>query len=129
MMYHDAVIDITHLRLRTYIGFNPEELEKKQDVVIDVSIHYPAHKACETDDESKALDYKIITKAIIQHVENGRFKLLEKLTADVLDIAMAPEQVSYAAVTIEKPHALRFSDSVSVTLSARREISQSSTCR
>ncbi len=121
MIYHDAVINITHLRLRTYIGFNPEELEKKQDVVIDVSIHYPAKRACSSDNELEALDYKIITKAIIEHVENGRFKLLEKLTADVLDIAMRSEQVSKASVTIEKPHALRFSDSVSVTLSAERD--------
>ncbi|MDX1452501.1 MAG: dihydroneopterin triphosphate 2'-epimerase [Oleiphilaceae bacterium] len=120
MIFDDAIIHITHLRLRTYIGFNPEELEKKQDVVIDVRIHYPAAQACSSDDENEALDYKVITKAIIEHVESGRFKLLEKLTADVLEIAMRPTQVSRAEVTIEKPHALRFSDSVSVTLSASR---------
>ena len=33
----DATITIRNLRLRTYIGFKPEELEKKQDVIINAS--------------------------------------------------------------------------------------------
>ena len=84
MKITDATIGIQNLRLRTYIGFNPEELEKKQDVVINTSISYSAVNAYKTDKEENALDYKVITKAIIELVESGRFKLLEKLCADVL---------------------------------------------
>jgi len=120
VIYEDAVIKITSLRLRTYIGFKPEELEKKQDVVINAEVRYPAKNACQTDSELNALDYKVITKGIIHLVETGRFKLLEKMTADVLEFIMQDEQVSAAKVTIEKPHALRFSDSVSLTLSASK---------
>ena len=123
MYLEDAEINITNLRLRTYIGFNPEELEKKQDVVINASIFYPANQACESDREQEALDYKIITKSVIQLVESGRFKLLEKLTADVVNLIMAHPQVSACKVSIEKPHALRFADSVSVTLRANRNMS------
>jgi D-erythro-7,8-dihydroneopterin triphosphate epimerase len=118
--YDLARIDIQNLRLRTYIGFNPEELEKKQDVVINLKILYPGAKACHSDDEAQALDYKVITKMIIKLVEEGRFKLLEKLCSDVLDAVMVYEQVTTASVTIEKPHALRFADSVSLTLSASK---------
>jgi D-erythro-7,8-dihydroneopterin triphosphate epimerase len=53
-------------------------------------------------------------------VEEGRFKLLEKLCSDVLEAVMVYEQVTTASVTIEKPHALRFADSVSLTLSASK---------
>jgi len=119
--YQDAEINITNLRLRTYIGFNPEELEKKQDVVISAHIRYPAKQACLSDSETQALDYKVITKAMIKLVEEGRFKLLEKLTSDLLALAMRDPLVSSASVSVEKPHALRFADSVSVTLSATRE--------
>ncbi|WP_350609694.1 dihydroneopterin aldolase, partial [Pseudoalteromonas sp. 41-MNA-CIBAN-0057] len=38
----NAIINVTNLRLRTFIGFNPDEREKKQDVVINLEIHYPA---------------------------------------------------------------------------------------
>ncbi len=120
MHIEPAEIHISNLRLRTFIGFNPEELEKKQDVVINVKIRYDARAACSSDSELEALDYKVITKSIISHVESGRFKLLEKLCADVLDLAMKDLAVEDAKVVVEKPHALRFADAVSVTLSAQR---------
>jgi len=121
VIFDNAEIRITNLRLRTYIGFNPEELQKKQDVVINAKIFYPANQACETDSEIQALDYKVVTKAIIKLVEDGRFKLLEKLTADVTSLIMDNQQVVRAEVSIEKPHALRFADSVSITLRAHRD--------
>jgi len=120
MRISDATITIKNLRLRTFIGFKPEELEKKQDVIINASVSYAANQAVETDRENDALDYKAITKSIIELVENGRFKLLEKLCADVLGHISENDLIKNASVTIEKPHALRFADSVSVTLSAKR---------
>ena len=63
-----------------------------------------------------ALNYKTITKKIISTVENGRFLLLEKLVGDVLDICAEPAEVTKARVTVDKPHALRFADSVSLTM-------------
>ena len=116
----EARIDISNLRLRTFIGFNPEEKNKQQDIVVNAEIHYRADQAFQTDEADDALNYKIITKRMIHHIENGRFHLLEKLTADLLNIATESERVSFARVKIDKPHALRFADSVSVTLSATR---------
>ena len=115
-----ATIHISNLRLRTYIGFNPEEKTKQQDIIVNVRIRYRADPAFVSDDKVDALNYRSITKKMIYHIENGRFHLLEKLTADLLAIATESEQVSYAEVRVDKPHALRFSDSVSVTLSAER---------
>ena len=112
----NAVINITNLRLRTFIGFNTDEQEKQQDIVINAEIHYPASELCLSDDVNKAVNYKIITKKIIQHVEQGRFLLLEKLVADTLGICCDHPKISYARVKIDKPHALRFADSVSLTL-------------
>jgi D-erythro-7,8-dihydroneopterin triphosphate epimerase len=54
-------------------------------------------------------------------VEEGRFLLLEKLVADVLAICSDHSSVIAARVTIDKPHALRFADSVSLTLEHRAE--------
>jgi len=121
LIISEATINISNLRLRTYIGFNPEEKSKQQDVTVNAQIRYRAEPAFSSDDENDALNYKIITKRMIHHIEHGRFHLLEKLTADLLAIATESEQVSFARVTVDKPHALRFADSVSVTLSASRE--------
>ncbi|MBT0588048.1 dihydroneopterin triphosphate 2'-epimerase [Alteromonas oceanisediminis] len=125
MTLNQATIRIKNLRLRTYIGINEDEIKNKQDVVVNVKIHYDAEQATNSDQMDDALNYKTITKAIIRLVEDNRFYLLEKLTADVLAIAAEHRWVSYAEVEVDKPHALRFSDSVSLMLSCTKEKSAS----
>lgn len=120
MSQPDAIIRIKNLRRRTFIGIKEEEILNRQDIVINVAIHYPAEKARVSEDINDALNYRTITKNIIQHVESNRFSLLEKLTQDVLDIAREHHWVTYAEVEIDKLHALRYADSVSMTLSWRR---------
>lgn len=111
-----AVINIKNLRLRTLIGFNPDEKVKKQDVVLNIEIKYAAGVAVLQDHIEDVLNYKLITKSIIQHVEQGQFLLLEKLVSDVLAICSDHPSIHYSRVTVDKPHALRFADSVSLTL-------------
>lgn len=112
-----AIIKIKNLRLRTFIGIKDDEINNKQDVIINARIHYSAADAANSDNMDNALNYRTITKKIIALVEQQRFSLLEKLTADVLAIASEHSAVKYAEVEIDKPHALRFADSVSLTLS------------
>ena len=113
-------IHIKDLRLRTFIGFNDEEQRKRQDVVVNIRIDYDALPAARGDAVAEALDYKTITKEVIAHVEDNRFLLLEKLVNDLVEIAMAHRPAVHAEVEVDKPHALRFSDSVSLTMSASR---------
>ena len=113
-------IRIKNLRLRTFIGFNDEELEKRQDVVINVRFDYAAEKAADTDEVEYAVNYRTVTKQIIALVEDGQFMLLEKLASEVLELVMDNEFVRKAEVEVDKPHALRFADSVSVSMSANR---------
>jgi len=111
-----ATINISNLRLRTLIGFNPEEKVKKQDVVLNIEIKYATGANVFQDNIEGALNYKVITKDVIQHVEQSQFLLLEKLVSDVLGICSEHPSIHYSRVTIDKPHALRFADSVSLTL-------------
>jgi D-erythro-7,8-dihydroneopterin triphosphate epimerase len=122
MPISNAIIEVKKLRLRTFIGFNPEERAKQQDVVVNLEIHYPVSPDIFNDSVDAALNYKTITKKVIEHVEQGHFLLLEKLVADVLSICCDHRSVAYARVSIDKPHALRFSDSVSLTLEHRSDI-------
>lgn len=121
---YPATIRIRDLRLRTYIGFNPEEREKKQDVIINIKVRYNMSAAVLEDRVEEALNYKVISKNVISYVEQGKFLLLEKLVGDVLHICSDHPDILYASVTIEKPHALRFADSVSLTLEHTPETSQ-----
>ena len=51
-----------------------------------------------------------------KHASRDDILLLEKLVADVLGICIEHPSVEQARVCIDKPHALRFADSVSYTL-------------
>src|SRR5690606_9297676 len=116
-----ARIRVKDLRLRTYSGIKEEEILNKQDVLINLTILYPASDAARRNDIDQALTSGTLTKAIIQHVEENRFALLERLTQEVLDLVMQQPQVRYAEVEVDKPHALRFAESVSITLAAHRD--------
>ena len=116
-----ATIDIRNLRLRTFIGFNPEERVKKQDVVLNIRISYRLNPSVLDDQVEGALNYKTITKKVIRQVEEGRFLLLEKLVSDVLATCRSHPDVVHASVTIDKPHALRFAESVSLTLEYHKD--------
>ena len=119
-----ASINIRNLRLRTFIGFNPEEMEKMQDVVINIEINYAISEAVLDDLVEGALDYKVITKKVISHVEQGRFLLLEKLVSDVLLLCSDHPDVNHCRVSIDKPNALRFADSVSLTLEYHKDLTE-----
>ena len=110
-------IKVKNLLLRTYIGFNPGEQENKQDVIINFEIETEIpQEALKTDDPDKILDYKTITKKIIELVQNGRFNLLEVLTKRILELIMEDERVKRAKVEVDKLHALRFAGSVSIEM-------------
>jgi D-erythro-7,8-dihydroneopterin triphosphate epimerase len=111
-----ATIVIKNLRLRTFIGFNEEEKIKKQDIIINIHLSYDANNAIESDSVADAYNYKVLTKQIIALIEAKSFNLLEKMAADIITLISHSTQVIEATVKIDKPHALRFSDSVSVTM-------------
>ena len=115
-----AIIRIKNLHVRTIIGFNPEERVNRQDVIINLQIEVDVSKAVSTDHEDDIYNYKAITKTIIAFVSESKYNLLEKLTHEVLQLVMQDERVIRAKVEIDKPRALRFSDSVSIQLEGSR---------
>lgn len=116
-----AKIRVKNLLIRTYIGFNPDEQVNKQDVVINLEIETDIpESALDTDEPDGIFNYKIITKKVIALVQDGKFKLLEALTKKILDLVMEDNRVIYARVEVDKPHALRFAESVSMEMEAKR---------
>ena len=114
------LIRIKNLRLRTIIGINDWERRDRQDVVINVEIEFDGARAARSDAISDTVDYKAITKRIISEVESAEFFLLERLASRVLEVVMQDTKVERATVEVDKPHALRFADSVSVVCTATR---------
>ncbi|MCU4157802.1 FolB domain-containing protein [Carboxylicivirga sp. A043] len=111
---------IKNLLLRSYVGFNPHEIGKRQDLMLNITIDYISGKEELSDEPEDAFDYRTITKEIIDKVEHSKFNLLEAMARMVLDSIMSYERVQAAEVEVDKLHALRFSESVSISLSATK---------
>ena len=108
------IIKIKNLRIQTLVGINGWEREEKQDVVINAEIKFDGTKVSKTDDVNDTVNYRTITKRIIQIVEASNFFSLEKLADTVLKTIMKDKNVLKAKVEVDKPYALRFADSVSI---------------
>ena len=117
-----TVIRVKDLSLRTFIGFKPHEKKHKQDVIIQLEVEVETYMVEHNDDYQADgfYDYRSMTKSVIKLVEESRFDLLEALTRKLLDEIMSNPLVKKARVEIEKPHALRYSRTVSVEMSSER---------
>lgn len=114
-------IEVDQLRLRCIIGFSEHERKDKQDVVISLRIGTHMQRAGETDNPDDAFNYRTVTKAIIKHVEESQYLLVEKLAAEIAKICVRQYGAPYVQVRVHKPGALRFSDSVGVVIERRPE--------
>jgi FolB domain-containing protein len=108
--------------LRTIIGANAWERKQKQDVVINITVDFDPRKAAKTDNVENTLDYKKIKRKVIDIVEKSRCRLVEALTAKVLREIMKNPMALAAGVCIDKPHALRFAESVSIEMKADKKM-------
>ncbi len=118
-MEEDRIL-IKDLLLRGIIGVNDWEREKRQDILINVTLFGDLRPAGESDEIADAVNYRTITKQIIQHVETSERFTVEALAADVARICLEAAGVGRVRVRLEKPGALRFAHSVGVEIERRR---------
>jgi len=116
----DQII-IKDLLLRGIIGINPDERVKQQDILINIVIYADIRQAAASDAIEDAVDYKAITKRVIDHVENSADFLVEKLVTDIARLILSEFQVERVRVRVEKPGALRFTQSVGIEIERSRD--------
>ena len=115
-------IFVKDLLVRGILGINPEERVKLQDIVINMTLFADTRQAAETDDIEDAVNYKSITKRVIEHVESSSDYLVEKLVADIARIILTEfDHVQRVQVRVEKPGALRFAQLVGVEIERSRQ--------
>jgi FolB domain-containing protein len=109
-------IEIRDLLLRGIIGINDWEREKKQDILINITLFGDLAPAGDSDRIEDTINYRTLTKAVIEHVESvGRFTV-EALATDIARLCLETPGVERARVRVEKPGALRFARSVGVCI-------------
>lgn len=116
----DKII-IKDLLLRGIIGINDDERVNKQDILINIIIFADTRQAAVSDNIDDAVNYRTITKRIIDHVENSADFLVEKLVNDIARIILTEFSAERVIVRLEKPGALRFAQSVGIEIDRTRK--------
>lgn len=116
----DKII-IKNLLLRSIIGLNPDERVNKQDILINMVLYADIREAGAADDINASVNYKAVTKRVITHVEESSDLLVEKLVTDLAHLILSEfPSVQRAQVRVEKPGALRFTESVGIEIERER---------
>jgi len=109
-------IFIKNLLVRGILGIKPEEREKQQDIVVNLELEADLSLAGGSDAIDDAVNYRSVTKEVIALVENSAYLTVEKLATEIARLAVTDYPVRSVTVTVEKPGALRFAESVGVTI-------------
>jgi FolB domain-containing protein len=111
---------IQDLLVRTVLGVSEEERRDKQDVLISVALATDTALPGKTDDLADAVNYRTITKRILALAERSSFRLIERFAEEIASLCLEEPRVTGVRVTVEKPGALRFARSISVTIERER---------
>lgn len=112
---------INDLMVRGVIGISDRERSQAQDIVVNVVLYTDITKGGETDTIDDCVNYRTIAKAIIAHVEEVSRYTVEALATDIAALCLNTEGVQKVRVKVEKPGAVRFSKSVGVEITRKKE--------
>ncbi|MGH1537808.1 MAG: dihydroneopterin aldolase [Gammaproteobacteria bacterium] len=109
-------IFLRDLEVNATIGIFEWEKRIKQKVRIDLEMATDIAKAAASDAIEDTLDYKAISKRIIQFVEDSSYELIETLIEKISEILLKEFNIPWVRLTISKPGAVRGSRDVGITI-------------
>ncbi|MDQ7002917.1 MAG: dihydroneopterin aldolase [Ghiorsea sp.] len=107
---------IEGLEVRTVIGIYDWEREIRQTVRLDLEMAWDISKAGKTDNIEDTLDYKSVSKRLIDFVEASEFGLIESLAEHCAKIIIDEFDVPWLRLKMSKPGAVRGSENVAVLI-------------
>jgi dihydroneopterin aldolase len=107
---------IEQLEVITTIGVYDWEQEIKQKLVLDIEMAHDNRPASKSDDVVDALDYSTVSTAVLDHIANGRFLLVERVAEEVAELIMTQFSVPWIKIRLTKPGAVPQAKAVGVII-------------
>lgn len=107
---------IEQLTVITTIGVYDWEQGIKQKLVLDLEMAHNNQPAGKSDDVVDALDYAQVSQAVIEHIEGGRFLLVERVAEEVAELLMQRFAVPWVRIRLTKPGAVPQAKGVGVVI-------------
>jgi dihydroneopterin aldolase len=110
------IIYLKALKIDTIVGIFEWERQIKQTVVLDLEMATDIQKAASTDSIEDTLDYKAVTKRLIDFVSHSEFQLVETLAERITEIVLTEFSVPWIRLQLNKSGAIRGAQEVGIII-------------
>ncbi|NHB87476.1 bifunctional dihydroneopterin aldolase/7,8-dihydroneopterin epimerase [Photorhabdus tasmaniensis] len=114
------IVFIEELAVITTIGVYDWEQTIKQKLVFDIEMGWDNKRASSSDNIEHCLDYAEVSKAIINHVENQNFALVERVAEEVADLLLDRFNSPWVRIKVTKPGAVAQARQVGVIIERKK---------
>ncbi|MGV8943909.1 dihydroneopterin aldolase [Thermomonas sp.] len=111
---------IEGLQIDTLIGIYDWERRIRQPLVFDIEMAFDNRLPAATDDIALTLNYKAVSKRLIQFVGQSSFGLVETLAEHCAQIILEEFGVARVRLKLSKPGAVRGARAVGVMIERKR---------
>jgi dihydroneopterin aldolase len=111
---------IEALEIETLIGIYDWERRIRQPLVFDIEMAFDNRRPAASDDIVDTLDYKAVSKRLIDYVSQSSFGLVETLAERCAEIILAEFDVAHVRLKLSKPGAVRGARAVGVIIERGR---------
>ncbi|ATF09724.1 Dihydroneopterin aldolase [Candidatus Enterovibrio altilux] len=110
------LVFIEQLEVITTIGAYSWEQHIKQKLMFDIELAHDNKPAAASDNVGFTLNYAAVSEAVIQHIEQGHFLLVERVAEEVAFLIQTQFSVPWIRVRVSKPGAVPQARTVGVTI-------------
>lgn len=110
------IVFIEQLTVFTTIGVYDWEQQITQKLVFDIEMAWDIRRAAVSDDVADCLSYADVSTAIIEHVSNGRFALVERVAEEIATILLERFGSPWVRIKVNKPGAVAQAAQVGVVI-------------
>lgn len=110
------IIYLKDLKIETIIGIFEWERSTKQTISLDIEMASDISRAAETDSIDDTLDYKAVSKRLIEFVGGSDFQLVETLAEKCAEILLNEFKIQWLRLKLDKQGAIRGASGVGVII-------------
>lgn len=110
------IVFIEQLSVITTIGVYDWEQTIEQKLVFDIEMAWDNRKSAKSDDVADCLSYADIADTVINHVEGGRFALVDRVAEEVAELLLSRFNSPWVRIKLSKPGAVARAANVGVII-------------
>jgi len=98
------------------IGIYKEEKEKKQKIILDLTLFYDIEEAINTDSIDSTINYKEVIDLTKKVVEKKHYELIENLSENICNEILDKFKLEKIILKVKKPKALKNAEYAAVEI-------------